>query len=171
MQQLQVQLVVRPDPVEVGRARRWARARLAWVGVEADDPSAETLILLISELVTNAVVHTGRPAELHMALPPPGGAAGILRVEVVDGSVRAPQLRQAASDATHGRGLELVGALADRWGWEVESGGKRIWCEVDRTPVRREVPGPAAALPAAAAAAAAVRAGFCEHARAVPQGG
>ncbi|MQY12976.1 hypothetical protein SRB5_31160 [Streptomyces sp. RB5] len=153
--------MVRPDPVEVGRARRWARARLAWVGVTADDPSAETLILIISELVTNAVVHTGRPAELMLRLPRPVGAAGTLRVEVVDGSARAPRPRQAAAEETHGRGLELVEVLADRWGWQVESSGKRIWCEVDRL-------SPAAAAPVPVAAAAG---GACEHARAAVQNG
>ncbi len=75
---LQVQLEVRPDPAEVGRARRWARSRLAGSGVEGDESLAETLLLLISELVTNAVVHTGRPAVLRILLPAPvgGGEAG-----------------------------------------------------------------------------------------------
>ncbi|MEV6110077.1 ATP-binding protein [Streptomyces sp. NPDC051940] len=162
MQQLQVQLVVRPDPVEVGRARRWARTRLAWVGMEGDDPSAETLILLISELVTNAVVHTGRPAELRLVLPRHGVEPGTLRVEVVDGSVRAPQPRQAGADETHGRGLELVDVLADRWGWQTETTGKRIWCEVDR--LRPPAAG-TGGLPVAVVA----HPGACEHARAVPQ--
>ncbi|MGW0999352.1 ATP-binding protein [Streptomyces sp. NPDC002523] len=68
-----MQLEIRPDPAEVGRARRWARSRLAGLGIAADEPLAETLILLVSELVTNAVVHTGRPAVLRLSLP--GGAA------------------------------------------------------------------------------------------------
>lgn len=71
---LQVQLEVRPDPAEVGRARRWARSRLAGSGVEGDESLAETLLLLVSELVTNAVVHTGRPAVLRILLPAPEGA-------------------------------------------------------------------------------------------------
>ncbi|GHH68926.1 ATP-binding protein [Streptomyces sulfonofaciens] len=68
MQVLQLQLEVRPDPAEVGRARRWARARLARSGIGADEPIAETLILIVSELVTNAVVHTGCPAVLRILL-------------------------------------------------------------------------------------------------------
>lgn len=60
---------VRPDPAEVGRARRWARSRLVRSGVAVDEPLAETLVLLISELVTNAVVHTGCPAVLRMLFP------------------------------------------------------------------------------------------------------
>jgi len=64
-----VQLEIRPDPAEVGRARRWARSRLAGSGIGADEPLAETLVLLVSELVTNAVVHTGRPAVLRLSMP------------------------------------------------------------------------------------------------------
>ncbi len=130
---LQVQLEVRPDPAEVGRARRWARARLLGSGITADEPLAETLLLLISELVTNAVVHTGCPAELRMLFPQPAVMDnGTVRVEVADASDRPPAPRHAQGGDTGGRGLELVDGLADRWGWQREGAGKRIWCEVDR---------------------------------------
>ncbi|MER7374652.1 ATP-binding protein [Streptomyces lanatus] len=127
-----MQLEIRPDPAEVGRARRWARSRLAGSGIGADEPLAETLILLVSELVTNAVVHTGCPAVLSLSLP--GGAqdAATVRLEVADRSGRAPVPRCADGDATGGRGLALVDGLADRWGWCSEGAGKRIWCELDR---------------------------------------
>lgn len=136
---LQVQMTVAPDPSEVGRARRWARARLLGSGVRGDEPIAETLMLLISELVTNAVVHTGCPAVLRMLLPLPEPAParpepGTVRVEVADTSGQPPALRHARGDDTGGRGLELVEGLADRWGWSREGGGKNIWCEVDRLP-------------------------------------
>jgi Histidine kinase-like ATPase domain len=159
VQVLQVQLEIRPDPTEVGRARRWARSRLAGLGIAADEPLAETLILLVSELVTNAVVHTGHAAVLRLSLPgataaqptdagapptdgavpptdaavpPAAPAAGTVRVEVADGSSRAPVPRCAGSEATGGRGLALVDCLADRWGWSPEGAGKSIWCELDR---------------------------------------
>ncbi|MFG3486523.1 ATP-binding protein [Streptomyces sp. NPDC047972] len=143
MQVLQVQLEVGPDPAEVGRARRWARSRLAGSGIGADDTLAETLVLLISELVTNAVVHTGCPAVLRMLFAAEGG----VRVEVADTSDRPPRPRHAEGDDTNGRGLELVDGLADRWGWQPEGVGKSIWCEVDPAPVtppqsRGPVPGP-----------------------------
>ncbi|RPK52881.1 Anti-sigma regulatory factor (Ser/Thr protein kinase) [Streptomyces sp. LamerLS-316] len=116
--------------------------------MEDDEPLAETLILLISELVTNAVVHTGCPAVLRMLFGSanPAGSAGTVRVEVADTSCRPPQPRHAEGEDTGGRGLELVDGLADRWGWQPEGAGKRIWCEVDRggpvmIPVVQEQPG------------------------------
>ncbi|ROP51788.1 ATP-binding protein [Streptomyces sp. PanSC9] len=130
-----MQLEIRPDPAEVGRARRWARSRLAGSGIGVDEPLAETLILLVSELVTNAVVHTGRPAVLRLCLPVPVAEAtpsATVRVEVADSSSRAPVPRCAADDATGGRGLALVDCLADRWGWNPDGAGKSIWCELDR---------------------------------------
>lgn len=94
MQVLQVQLEIRPDPAEVGRARKWARARLAGSGIGADEPIAEALVLLVSELVTNAVLHTGCPAVLRLSLPEPETAEGAtLRLEVADACSRAPVLR------------------------------------------------------------------------------
>jgi anti-sigma regulatory factor (Ser/Thr protein kinase) len=137
VQVLQVQLEIRPDPAEVGRARRWARSRLAGSGIAADEPLAETLVLLVSELVTNAVVHTGCPAVLRLLLTgvregASGTPGGTVRLEVADASTRPPAPRHAEGDETGGRGLELVDGLADRWGWDPEGVGKRIWCEVDR---------------------------------------
>ncbi|MFD5748269.1 ATP-binding protein [Streptomyces sp. NPDC127033] len=132
MQVLQVQLEIGPDPAEVGRARRWARSRLVGSGMGDDEPVAETLILLISELVTNAVVHTGCPAVLRMLFGSGAAEAGTVRVEVADISACPPRPRHAAGEDTNGRGLELVDGLADRWGWQPEGAGKRIWCEVDR---------------------------------------
>jgi anti-sigma regulatory factor (Ser/Thr protein kinase) len=134
VQVLQAQLDIGADPTEVGRARRWARSRLAGHGIGADEPLAETVVLLISELVTNAVVHARGPAVLRLLLPEGSASAGALRVEVADVSAHAPRPRRAEDEDTHGRGLELLSCLADRWGWHREGPGKRIWCELDRTP-------------------------------------
>ncbi|WP_309062745.1 ATP-binding protein [Streptomyces sp.] len=137
-----MQLEIRPDPAEVGRARRWARSRLAGSGIGADEPLAETLILLVSELVTNAVVHTGCPAVLRLSLPGAEGGETTVRLEVADRSDRAPVPRCVDGEATGGRGLALVDGLADRWGWISEGAGKRIWCELDRCAQAREAAAP-----------------------------
>ncbi|MGW2558277.1 ATP-binding protein [Streptomyces sp. NPDC001514] len=158
MQVLQVQLEVGPDPAEVGRARRWARSRLAGSGIGDDEPLAETLVLLISELVTNAVVHTGCPAVLRMLFGADAGAAaaGTVRVEVADTSACPPQPRHADGDDTNGRGLELVDGLADRWGWQPEGAGKSIWCEVDRCAAPQSQPRSRPSAPHTVAPAVAV---------------
>lgn len=127
-----MQLEIRPDPAEVGRARRWARSRLAGSGIGDDESLAETLILLVSELVTNAVVHTGCPAVLRLSLPLVEAESATVRLEVADRSDRAPVPRCVDGDQTGGRGLALVDGLADRWGWSPEGAYKRIWCELDR---------------------------------------
>ncbi|WP_411107976.1 ATP-binding protein [Streptomyces sp. c-19] len=157
MQVFQVQLEVGADPAEVGRARRWARSRLAGSGIRDDEPLAETLVLIISELVTNAVVHTGCPAVLRMLIAAEGG----VRVEVADASDRPPKPRHAEGEDTNGRGLELVDGLADRWGWQPEGAGKSIWCEVDRAPVAPSpVPGaPGVSVPGVPVPGASVSSG------------
>ncbi len=129
VQVLQVQLAVAAEPAEVGRARRWVRTRLLGHGVDPDDAFAETLVLVVSELVTNAVVHTGCPAVLRLVWP---AGSGPLRVEVADASGAAPAPRCTDGEATNGRGLELVELLCARWGWYPEDSGKRVWCEIDR---------------------------------------
>ncbi|MFD9127719.1 ATP-binding protein [Kitasatospora sp. NPDC059571] len=145
MQVLQVQLAVQADPSEVGRARRWVRNRLSGHGLDPDAPMAETLVLVVSELVTNAVVHTGCPAVLRLTMPVADTVSGDtvsvpVRVEVADASRTAPAPRHAGGEATNGRGLELVELLCDRWGWYPDGSGKRVWCEID--------PNAAAAVPA-----------------------
>lgn len=113
------------------RARRWARSRLRDSGVGHDEALAETLLLVVSELVTNAVVHAGTSSALRLLLPD-GRTPGAVRVEVSDLSTRPPRQRHAKGEEVGGRGLELVSLLADRWGWEREGPGKRVWCELDR---------------------------------------
>lgn len=113
------------DVRSAGDARRFAAEHLA-EGVEADP--FDTLNLLTSELVTNAVVHAHSEVEVTLRL------TGLrARVEVSDTSDIGPEVRDANDDATSGRGLQLVNMLARRWGIRhLPGGGKTVWFEVDR---------------------------------------
>ncbi|MET8944647.1 ATP-binding protein [Streptomyces sp. NPDC004542] len=93
--------------------------------------------LLVTELVANAVQHTKGPAALRL-----GWKNGVLRIGAWDADPRPPEppLRLAdltESEAEEGRGLGLVGACADLWGWNPLSrnghAGKYVWCEVAAT--------------------------------------
>ncbi|QKV91981.1 ATP-binding protein [Streptomyces sp. NA02950] len=148
--------VGRPDPrakaaeaVQVERgpvlSKRLARDELAAVAeVRAElremlrrwggPGRADLAELLISELVTNALVHTGRGAQVTAALGdgPAARVAGRLRVEVRDFDARHPTLRaRPPEDATSGRGLLLVHSLADAWGVRTHGVGKALWFELE----------------------------------------
>ncbi|MET7760999.1 ATP-binding protein [Streptomyces sp. NPDC005336] len=94
---------------------------------------ADLAELLTSELVTNALVHTGRGAHVTATLGDGPGArvAGRLRVEVRDFVSRHPTLRaHPPRDSTSGRGLLLVHTLADAWGVRAHGVGKALWFEL-----------------------------------------
>ena len=113
------------DPASARAARRFVRDALA--SAESEDLE-DTVTLLVSELVTNAVVHGGGEVEVLVRLLP-----GSVRVEVRDASAVAPIPRVADDEDTSGRGLALVETLARRWGVDpVAGGGKAVWFEVDR---------------------------------------
>ncbi|MEU3183637.1 ATP-binding protein [Streptomyces sp. NPDC006923] len=92
--------------------------------------SAAVAELLMSELVTNALVHTESGAVVTATV-----ADSRLRVEVRDFVAELPALpeppRRAADDATHGRGLALVRSLADDWGIRTRPPGKTVWFELN----------------------------------------
>lgn len=114
------------DPSVVAEARR-AVGRL-----EPALPAlvAESARLVVSELVTNSIVHggSGRDGWIDLIIE---RRAGCVRIEVVDSasSGRRPVLREVDPTSTSGWGLQLVDRLAAAWG--IESGsGTRVWCEI-----------------------------------------
>ncbi|MFD7770808.1 ATP-binding protein [Streptomyces sp. NPDC059787] len=87
--------------------------------------------LLATELVSNAVRHTKGPAGLRVRWSPPG----TLRIGAWDADPQPPEPPRPFEDETEdGRGLALVRACADVWGWQPParqgSRGKYVWCEL-----------------------------------------
>jgi len=116
-------LALEPVAPAAGAARRWVRERLAEFGLE---PLTEAVTLLTSEVVTNAVLHAA--TALRVAVFPDG--IGV-RVEVRDGSPVSPSHRRHPSTSSLGRGLTMLDALADEWGWRRDGSGKVVWFRVD----------------------------------------
>jgi anti-sigma regulatory factor (Ser/Thr protein kinase) len=82
----------------------------------------EDAVLLVSELVTNSVLHGGPP--IVVAVECDGTA---LQVRVRDGGATLPQPRHAAAGDESGRGLELVDLLSSDWGVDPFEEGKHVW--------------------------------------------
>lgn len=114
------------DPQSARRARRFVAAALADAGYGA---VVETAALLVSEVVTNAVLHAGTPIVLACSWSGP-----CVRIEVRDGSPVLPGIRHYDDEATTGRGLSLVATLADRWGVDAGVDGKALWFELGARP-------------------------------------
>lgn len=93
----------------------------------------ETAVLLVSELVTNAVLHAEMEQEEEIRLQA-SSSAGTVRVEIHDGGpdFESGSARQPDSEEIGGWGLYLVQTLSDRWG--IERGKLvAVWFEVDHT--------------------------------------
>jgi anti-sigma regulatory factor (Ser/Thr protein kinase) len=116
-------MVVAPEPASVGEARRFVRAALDEWDVDAFE---ETATLLVSEVVTNLVLHARTSGELLVRL-----SAGRLRVELHDGSPLLPTAKRYGLEATTGRGVGLLEAMTSGWGAELTPSGKRVWFELD----------------------------------------
>ncbi|MCX2967782.1 MULTISPECIES: ATP-binding protein [Streptomyces] len=82
-----------------------------------------TVVLLVSELVTNVHRHAGGPAELELCL-----RDGLVRVAVGDASVRAPAVREPGLQG--GFGMHLVERLSSAWGVCHLPDGKEVWAAV-----------------------------------------
>jgi serine phosphatase RsbU (regulator of sigma subunit) len=113
-----------PEDSAPGRARRLARSALARWELEELTDSVE---LLVSEVVTNAVRYASRPVTLRLL------RTDVLRCEVGDDVPQLPRLRQARATDEGGRGLYLVNKLARRWGATRLSTGKVVWFELNRS--------------------------------------
>jgi CheY-like chemotaxis protein len=113
-------------PSDVGSAqaaRRFIRGQLAG----RDDGVLSAIELLVSELVTNAVLHATSAPRVDVAL-----TSDLARIEVYDDDPTLPTPRDPGPAVVGGRGLLLVDRLSARWGAEARGSGKVIWFEIDR---------------------------------------
>ncbi|MFF8837359.1 ATP-binding protein [Streptomyces sp. NPDC015130] len=123
----------------VSRCRDFTAEALAdwgWIPAETEEESerVEDVLLLVSEVVTNACLHAGGPEELVLRLD-----GGRLRVEVADASPVHPRLEITRSPALPGgHGVMVLDRLAGAWGSEDKASGdgvgKVVWLEVSRPP-------------------------------------
>ena len=119
-----LRLALPPDVPAVRLARRATRDTLAaWHLAHLE----ETAVLLVSELVTNAVLHAMDTGAIGLELT---SAGSWLRVEVQDGDPTWREMSEPA-DCESGFGFVLVDALADRWGLRRISAGKAVWAELN----------------------------------------
>jgi PAS domain S-box-containing protein len=119
-------VILAPDPVSAGIARRHVTTVLDEAGAAALIDQAQ---LLVSEVVTNALLHSGGPIGLCVAAD-----EGWACIEVHDTSALVPSPRHYDDEATTGRGLEIVGVVASRWGVIPQTGGKVVWFELGQPP-------------------------------------
>jgi anti-sigma regulatory factor (Ser/Thr protein kinase) len=116
-------------PGAVSAVRRGVRAVLADWNVSPE--IFEDALLVVSELLTNAIVHAVPPAKLRLSWVR-GDGLSTLRVEVTDAGPALPAGQSPAGfdPDEHGRGEEIVHALATRHGIRVHPGGITRWAEL-----------------------------------------
>ncbi|BBH63692.1 hypothetical protein ACTI_03770 [Actinoplanes sp. OR16] len=112
------------EPTGPSRVRQWMSTRLRdWSVPEAVIGAA---ILCTSELTTNALLHAGTPAQVHIDLN-----AERLLVSVADTGTRGSVIRARADAlASRGRGLGLIEDLSDSWGTDPTVRGSTVWFEM-----------------------------------------
>ncbi|MBO2453922.1 ATP-binding protein [Actinomadura barringtoniae] len=124
-----VRRVLSPDLISCGVAREFTHRTLTqWNLLALHDDTA----LIASELVTNALRHASPPSAGSAARRPPQLVLirhpRWLLAAVTDSSEQGPTVREPDYFAESGRGLHLIEALSDEWGWTpLATGGKVVW--------------------------------------------
>ncbi|MGH8981084.1 MAG: ATP-binding protein [Acidimicrobiales bacterium] len=127
-----VVVALEPDPGAARTAREWVAATLDGWPVQ----SVETARLLVSELVTNAVLHARTGIALRHRID-----GSRVRFEVADGRREGPMPKRYSADSPTGRGLRLIDALSTEWGVTRSADGKVVWFVVTTDSGTRDVLG------------------------------
>jgi anti-sigma regulatory factor (Ser/Thr protein kinase) len=126
--QQMISLVLPSIPESVRIARFHIRAALGFHGLSE---YADAAVMITSELVTNAIRHIGENPEktvgLTLAHVWDQVALGVI---VTDSSSEGPVMRETSATCERGRGLQVVEALSDYWGWHPKTGGKAVFAVI-----------------------------------------
>ncbi|MFG2777904.1 SpoIIE family protein phosphatase [Streptomyces prunicolor] len=118
--------VAQAEPERIAVARQQLRELLHdWTGADQVDSA----VLLVSEMLTNVLVHTDADALLTAEVTGDAGERR-MRVEVTDAGDDLPHKRHPGELASSGRGLLLIELLAETWGVDPRGEGKSIWFEL-----------------------------------------
>lgn len=113
-----------PNPQSVGLARQFLRERRC---PHHDAEVVDAAVLLVSELVTNAVRHAAPPITLEVICE----NSHALQVRVSDATPEPPAPLTADEQAEGGRGLTITRVLSDEWGVDPSNGaGKTVWFRI-----------------------------------------
>ncbi len=126
MGSLRVQFELLPEPASAGAGRRAVSRVLNEWGLSAE--VVDDAVLIVSELVTNAVRHAPSRDRLSLDLSLTGG---VLHVSLSDSSHQAPRWRTPSGQDEGGRGIGIVDTLSARWGVAERPVGKTLWFEID----------------------------------------
>ena len=122
---LSMPLFADPSSPAIARSRATALVE-SW----ASERLQSALSLLVSEVVTNAVLHGGADICLELSVL----RSHAVRVEVFDSSPELPELQTTTPlERESGRGLQLVDALANTWGARPRGDGKIVWFDLSDT--------------------------------------
>jgi anti-sigma regulatory factor (Ser/Thr protein kinase) len=121
-------------PISSAVARAYTREALAhWQLADL----TEDIVLIVDELVTNAVRHSTGPITLALDLRDQS-----VHVEVTDDCSAMPSAQALSNTRTSGRGLAIIDAISDDWGARtLASGGKSVWADISRHSTPRRSPG------------------------------
>jgi two-component sensor histidine kinase len=122
-------LRLEPVPLSARSAREFVRRELRDEDPRSlDTASLDTVLLVATELVTNAVLHARSPIDLTLEVDDDQ-----LLVKVFDCDEATPQERPPDVERQNGRGIALVSTVSASWGTVLHDGGKTVWAVVARS--------------------------------------